>query len=87
MLNLGRYVEYRYIAAQIKSENYSRAICSSELGASSMYDDLKTCFVDNDCNGEFEKKVRDVAPEIFGEAPLEFKYRDKINGIRSCEKQ
>ena len=87
MLNLGRYVQYRDIVTQIKSGNYSRAMCSSELGASLMYDELKTCFIDNNCNGEFEKKVRDVAPEVFGEAPLEFKYRDEENGVRSCKQE
>ncbi len=85
ILNLGRYIEYRDIAIQIKSGNYDSALCSSELGASSMYDDLKNCFADNDCKDEFENKVHDVAPEILGKAPIEFNYKDIVSGIRSCE--
>lgn len=86
MLNLGRYIEYRNIATQIKSGNYDSALCSSELGASSMYDDLKTCLADNNCkDGEFENKVRGVAPETLDKTPLEFNYRDIESGIRSCE--
>ena len=52
-----------------------------------MYDDLKSCFSDNDCKDEFAKKVRDVAPEILDEAPLEFSYSDIKDGIRSCEEK
>ena len=73
------------IAIQIQLGNYGRALCSSELGASSMYDDLKTCFADNDCKNEFGNKVRDVAPEILSKVPLEFNYRAIKHGIRSCE--
>ncbi len=85
MLNLGRYIEYKDIAIQIKSGNYDSALCSSELGASSMYDDLKTCFADNECKDDkFENKVRDVAPEILNKVPLEFNYRGIKGGVRSC---
>ena len=86
-VNLGRYIEYRDIALQIKSESYDSATCAAELGASSMYDDLKSCFANNNCEGEFAKKVQNVAPEVLGEAPLVFVYRDIKNGIKSCEEK
>ncbi len=84
-LNLGRYTEYRDIALDVKAGKYNNAKCSAELGASAMYDDLKSCLANQGCKGAIEQKIREAAPEILGEAPLKFTYLKSKDGIKSCE--
>ena len=83
-VNLGRYVEYRDIAVAIKAEDFDRAICISELGASSMYDDLKSCLASQNCSIALKEKIREAAPEVLDEAPLKFNYIESKNNMRSC---
>ena len=82
---LGRYDEYKYIALGIKEGKYNKAKCAAELGASAMYDDLKSCVTDQDCRVVIEQKLHEVAPEVFGDAPLKFSYINSKDGIKSCE--
>lgn len=84
-LNLGRYTEYRDIALDIKASKYEIATCSAELGASAMYDDLKSCLANQGCKDAVEPKLREVAPEVLGEAPLRFTYLKGKDGIRLCK--
>lgn len=84
-VNLGRYTEYRDIALVIKASRYDKAKCSVELGASAMYDDLKSCLTNQNCRGAIEQKMRAAAPEILGEAPLKFTYIKSKDGVKSCE--
>lgn len=84
-LNLGRYTEYRDIALAIRMGKYDNAKCSAELGASAMYDDLKSCLANPNCRAVIERETRKVAPEVLGEAPLKFTYLRSKDGIRSCK--
>jgi len=81
---LGRYTIYRDMAKDIKTGRYERAQCSARLGASSMYDNVKTCLAKSECRDSIEKKAHEVAPELLGEVPLEFEYLESKNGIRHC---
>jgi len=83
-VNLGRYVEYRDIALAIKAEKLDRAICISELGASSMYDDLKSCLANQNCSVALKGKIHEAAPEILDEAPLKFNYIKRGDKMRLC---
>jgi hypothetical protein len=83
-VNLGRYVEYRDIALSVKSGNYGKALCISSLGASAMYDDLQACIASQECAINLESQIRNAAPEVLGEAPLEYEYYEINNGVRSC---
>lgn len=83
---LGHYTIYRDIAVNIKESEYAQAKCSAELGASSMFDDLKACLADHGCKDVIEEKVRKSAPEVLGEAPMEFVYWKSEGKIRSCAK-
>lgn len=87
---LGHYTIYRDIAANFKESKeskYSDAKCSAELAASSMFDSLKECLADYECGLVIEKEVRKSAPEVLGEAPLEFVYWKSEGKIKSCKTQ
>ena len=81
---LGHYTIYRDIAVNLKGSKYDEAKCSAELGVSSMFDDLKACLANHECRDVIEGKVRKSAPEVLGEAPLEFVYWKSEGKIRSC---
>lgn len=84
-VNLGRYSEYRDIAVDIQERRYEDAKCFAELGASAMYDDLKSCLASKDCGEAVKQKIHEVAPEVLGETPLKFSYIKSKNGIKSCK--
>lgn len=84
-VNLGRYAEYRDIVIYINDREFDKAMCSAQLGASAMYDDLKSCLSNLDCKAALEQEVRNVAPEMLGDAQLKFKYLEIKDGIRTCE--
>lgn len=83
--SLGLYTVYRDIAVYIKEGQYARAACSANLEASAEYETLKSCLADGRCASEVQQKAHQVAPEVFGEAPLAFTYLPKKGAIRSCE--
>lgn len=85
IVNLGRYTEYRDIALDIKANHYDKAKCSAELGASAMYDDLKSCLANQDCRAAIEKRTREIAPEVLGESPLKFTYLKSKDRVKTCE--
>jgi hypothetical protein len=78
-------MEYRDIALNIKAGRYDSAKCAAELGASAMYDDLKSCLANQDCRAAVEQEMRKAAPEVLGEAPLKFTYLKSKDRVRSCE--
>lgn len=84
--DLGRYSEYKYMILNIYDKKFDTVKCAAELGASAMYDDLKSCIAEQDCRGAIEKKLHETAPEVLGEIPLKFSYVKSKNGIKSCEK-
>lgn len=84
-VNLGRYMEYRDIALDIKAGRYDSAKCAAELGASATYDDLKSCLASQDCRAAVEQEIHKAAPEVLGESPLKFTYLKSKDRVRSCE--
>ncbi len=86
-VDLGLYMDHRYTALAIKEKRYESALCVAQLGASVRYDDLKACLADQDCGPRIEQELRKDAPEVLGEAPLQFTYIAAKDGIRSCEQQ
>ena len=87
IVNVGHYMDYRYIALAIKAKQYENALCNAQLGASIWYDDLKGCLASQDCKITVEEDLRRDAPEVLGQAPLGFTYIKSEDGIKSCGKQ
>ena len=85
VVNVGLYMDYRYIALSIKAKRYEDALCSAQLGASVRYDDLKECLASQDCKVAVEEDLRKDAPEVLGQAPLGFTYIKSKDGIKSCD--
>jgi len=83
-VNLGRYVEYRDIAAAIKAGDLSRAICISELGENAMYNDIKSCLANQGCSIVIKENIREAAPEILDQTPLKFDHIKRKGNIISC---
>lgn len=81
---LGRYDEYKYIALNVSEGKYDKVKCAAELGASAMFDDLKSCVADQDCRIVIEQRLHEAAPEVLGEAPVKFSYVKSKDGIKSC---
>jgi hypothetical protein len=73
-VTLGHYALYRDIAVDIKAGNYDKARCRAGLGASSMFDEVKTCVANKNCGRSVEKEARESAPEVLGQVPLAFGY-------------
>lgn len=85
LVDLGRFnVEYRDIAVAIKAGRYESAKCAADLGASAMYDDLKSCLANQDCKAAAGHEIQKAAPEVLGEAPLKFTYLKSKDRVRSC---
>lgn len=82
---LGNYTTYRNIALAVKTGNDDIALCYAELNASLMYDNLNSCVANGLCKNDIEKGIREIAPEILGEAPLTFNYIKDNAGGRRCE--
>ncbi|MBI3562425.1 MAG: hypothetical protein HY080_12000 [Gammaproteobacteria bacterium] len=74
---LADYVSFRNIMLNIKVGKYESATCRSELSATSSFDIAKNCLANPVCKLAFEKKAREGAPELFGEAPKPFTPRDQ----------
>ena len=86
-VNLGRYMEYRDIIVSVNDKEYGKAKCYAQLGASAMYDDLKSCVAEADCGNSIMRKINDNAPEILDDGTLNFTYLERNkNGIRLCKK-
>ena|ERR1700730_1284290 len=83
-VTLGHYAVYRDIAVDIKAGKYDKAKCRAELGASSMFDEVKACVANKNCGPSVEKEARQSAPEVLGQGPLAFGYIASKNGIRQC---
>jgi hypothetical protein len=83
-VTLGHYTIYRDIAIDLKAGRYDRIKCSAELAASSMLDDIKTCLASQACKSAIEKTAKASAPEVLGEAPLQFAYIESKGGLRHC---
>lgn len=68
--SLGHYRAYRDITLGITAGNYENAGCRAEMLASAMLDSIKECSTRVGCKEAIEKKAREVAPEVLGEAPV-----------------
>lgn len=84
-LMLGHYTTYRNIALGAQIGNYDLIVCYADLNASTYYDSLKACVENGPCNGATIKEIREVAPEVLGEAPLKFNYIKSNGGFRRCK--
>lgn len=81
----GRYVGYKNISANISKGKLKEAKCQSDLNASSLYDQLKICVLDEKCRHLIDKeKEYSISPELFEGQINDFKYYPEVNGMRSC---
>jgi hypothetical protein len=69
---LNYYVQLRNIALNINSKNYDYAECNAELAATSAFDSLKVCTMDNKCRSQISAKLIELAPEVINNNDLPF---------------
>jgi hypothetical protein len=84
-VSFGHYINYRNIAVDVKAAKYDNALCQAQLTASSFLDELRACAADATCKVSLQKEARQLAPEVFGGAPVPFTYIESKNGIRRCD--
>lgn len=76
---LGHYATYRDIALKIKTGQYKDAQCHAELSATAMFDGLRGCLASKGCKISIEKKAREFAPEVLGEAMIPIEQRTQCS--------
>jgi hypothetical protein len=83
-MELGQYASYRDIARNIKDGNFLKAKCAADSIASSMFNGVKACMLEENCKVNIQQSVRQLAPEIFGSVPIPFDYISMKNGLGAC---
>lgn len=82
---LGHYTIYRDIAKALRMAKHDDALCSAELAASSMFDDVKECMTKQECANAITKTSERSAPEVLTQSkPVDFHYLPSQDGIRRC---
>ncbi|MCL2523690.1 MAG: hypothetical protein FWF20_00730 [Betaproteobacteria bacterium] len=84
-VELGHYTVYRDIALDIIAGRTKRAKCNADLLASSMFDSLKDCMLEEVCKARLQQSIVRSAPEVLGEIPVPFDYIPMVDGRGNCK--
>ncbi|MCW5624681.1 MAG: hypothetical protein KIT73_08210 [Burkholderiales bacterium] len=80
--NAYEYRAMRDISRALRDEDVAKAICLSEMAASSYFDDLKACVNDERCAKRLDRPFLNLIPEVHGDGSLGFEYVKP--GFRVC---
>jgi len=84
-VTFGRYLQFRYIAEDIKAGRDDHVKCGIDIGASTYFELVRECYEDDACRPAIEGSVLKNAPEIISGADLPFEYIRLRKGIRYCD--